>query len=78
MPKKFSLPLGNNFAANEDYALFALAAGLGRFLTLVAGFRPGISTPTELNDGLRPRLRFCASACAFASSSMSSLTKYIR
>src|SRR5712692_7922479 len=66
-----------------DEALFALPfAFTERFLPFADGFRPGIRTPTELNDGLSsgwPRLRRAwASLTVIDSSSTASFTKYIR
>ena len=78
MLKKSSPRLQNSQGRVKNQAFFALATGLVRFFPLAEGFRPGINTPTELKDGFRLRLRFGAVACALASNSISSLTKYSR
>src|SRR6267142_2220502 len=63
-------------------ALFALPLAVGlteRFLPLAEGLRPGISTPTELNEGIKPPFRLASTASrALVNSSEASLTKYMR
>src|SRR5713226_2916677 len=67
-----------------DEALFALPfAFTERFLPFADGLRPGIRTPTELNDGFSsgsPRFRraWAASLASLDKSSATSFTKYIR
>ena len=55
---------------------FDAAALIDRFFPFAKGFRPGIKTPTELNEGVKPR--FVLISVAFCNSSIASFTKYIR
>ncbi len=70
--------MSDSYRVQAAQPVFSFVEGVfsGRFLPLAEGLRPGISTPTELNEGLSPR--FFATWLTFANSSITSLTKYMR